>query len=92
VAVVVDLIMPGMDGFQFIERLRAMPQHRHTPVFVWSTKDLTADERRLLSATVQGMIAKTGAGASHLMAALRAALPTPVSTAGPGADAEGNLR
>jgi CheY-like chemotaxis protein len=92
VAVVVDLLMPGMDGFQFIDRLRAMPQHRHTPVFVWSTKDLTAEERRHLSVTVQGMIAKTGAGASHLMAELRAALPAPVSTAAPGADAEGTFR
>ena len=92
VAVVVDLVMPGMDGFQFIERLRAMPQHRHTPVFVWSTKDLTPEERQHLSVTVQGMIAKTGAGASHLMAQLRAALPAPVSAPGPAVDTEGTLR
>jgi CheY-like chemotaxis protein/nitrogen-specific signal transduction histidine kinase len=82
IAVVVDLTMPGMNGFQFIEHLRALPDHRHTPVFVWSTKDLSPEERRRLSANVQGVIAKTGAGASRLMAELQAALP-PASLLGP---------
>jgi signal transduction histidine kinase/DNA-binding response OmpR family regulator len=87
-AVVVDLVMPGMDGFEFIERLRALPKHRHTPLFVWSTKDLTPEERRHLRANAQGVITKTGVGASHLMAELRAVLPPP-GVAAPGDDVSG---
>lgn len=83
VAVVVDLVMPGMDGFEFIERLRALPRHRHTPLFVWSTKDLTPEEQRQLKANAHGVIAKTGVGASHLMAELRAVLPPSAAAAVP---------
>jgi len=88
-AVVVDLVMPGMDGFEFIERLRALPKHRDTPLFVWSTKDLSPEERRLLKANAQGVLTKTGVGASHLMSELRAVLPPPGAAAAAGDDEGG---
>jgi two-component system, chemotaxis family, chemotaxis protein CheY len=35
-AVVTDLNMPRMDGFEFIERIRAEPRHRQLPIIVVS--------------------------------------------------------
>src|ERR1700722_20101934 len=35
-AVVTDLNMPRMDGFEFIERIRAKPRHRRLPIIVIS--------------------------------------------------------
>ena len=40
-AVILDLYMPGMDGFGFLERFRAMAAGHGTPVIVWTGKDLT---------------------------------------------------
>jgi CheY-like chemotaxis protein len=42
--ILLDLIMPVLDGFQFLDRLRLMPGP-HPPVIVWTNKDLTAAER-----------------------------------------------
>jgi two-component system chemotaxis response regulator CheY len=39
--VMVDLHMPGMDGVELIRRIRALPDHRFTPILV-----LTAETRR----------------------------------------------
>ncbi len=35
-AVVTDLNMPRMDGFEFIERIRAKPRYQHLPIIVVS--------------------------------------------------------
>ena len=35
-AVITDLNMPHMDGFEFIERIRAEPRHRRLPIIVIS--------------------------------------------------------
>jgi|ERR1700722_18952970 len=35
-AVITDLNMPCMDGFEFIERIRAEPRHRRLPIIVIS--------------------------------------------------------
>ncbi|MBI3202198.1 MAG: PAS domain S-box protein [Myxococcales bacterium] len=62
-AVILDLSMPGMDGFEFLRRFRRVPEGARTPVIVWSGKDLTADERVRLQAAAQAVVLK-GAGAS----------------------------
>lgn len=46
--IILDLMMPGMDGFEVLERLRAQPRTRAVPVLVLSGKLLTqADIERL---------------------------------------------
>jgi PAS domain S-box-containing protein len=75
VAVILDLMMPGMDGFEFMERLRAMPKHARTPLFVWTIKDLTSEEKLRLRTSAQGLIGKRGGGATVLLAELRSFLP-----------------
>ena len=57
-AVVLDLMMPGMDGVEFLDRLRRIPEHVHTPVLVWTMKDLTGAEIERLRDSAQGVVAK----------------------------------
>ncbi|HUP81584.1 MAG TPA: response regulator, partial [Pirellula sp.] len=51
--VLLDLVMPIMDGFEFLEELRRFPQYKNIPIVVLSSKDLTAEERSQLSGSVQ---------------------------------------
>ncbi len=47
--VVLDLMMPEMDGFEFIGELRQRPEWRAIPVVVITAKDLTPEDRLFLS-------------------------------------------
>ena len=47
--VVLDLTMPVMDGFSFLDRLRAEPGGSDIPVVVLSARDITAAERERLA-------------------------------------------
>jgi DNA-binding response OmpR family regulator len=40
---ILDLVMPGVDGFEVLERLRAMPGHEATPVIAVSSDDEPVD-------------------------------------------------
>ena len=43
--IILDLIMPVMDGFEFLEKLRHEKKHPEIPVIVYTTKDLTEAEK-----------------------------------------------
>jgi PAS domain S-box-containing protein len=57
-AVILDLIMPEMDGFEFLDHFRQLAQCRHTPVIVWTIKDITTEERARLAVSAQGIVQK----------------------------------
>ena len=65
-AVVLDLVMPKMSGFEFLKRFRKTKRGRATPVIVWSGKDLTDLERRELRA-VATIVRKQDHGADELI-------------------------
>ncbi len=46
--ILLDLNMPVMDGFEFLNRLRARPEWSDVPVVVLTAMDLNADDRRRL--------------------------------------------
>lgn len=46
--IVSDLMMPAMDGFQLIDKLREDANYHDTPVIVLSAKTLTDEERKRL--------------------------------------------
>jgi CheY-like chemotaxis protein/anti-sigma regulatory factor (Ser/Thr protein kinase) len=57
--VLCDLMMPnGMSGFEFIARFRSDPRMADIPVFVVTGKDITADDRKLISGEIANVIRK----------------------------------
>ena len=56
--IVVDLMMPGMDGFGVIEELRLDPRTRDIPIVVVSAKDISAEERRRLNGHIEVLYQK----------------------------------
>jgi signal transduction histidine kinase/DNA-binding response OmpR family regulator len=56
---VVDLMMPEMDGFQFLEALETQYPDMPMPVMVLTAKDLTLDDRKRLAGHAQ-MLRKKG--------------------------------
>lgn len=74
-AVVLDLMMPGMDGIEFLDRLRRLPAHLGTPVLIWTSKDLSPSEQKQLRQSAQGIVSKSGPSAASVIAQLRALIP-----------------
>jgi CheY-like chemotaxis protein len=62
-----DLLMPRLDGFAVIERLRQDAQYHHLPIIVLTAKTLTAAEYARLDQSVRTVIQKQGWGRDTLM-------------------------
>src|ERR1043165_9965334 len=73
-AVVLDLDMPGMDGFQVLDELRLRPASQDVRVLVWTMLDLPAEKRARLLAKAQAVVAK-GGGVEALVARLQMLVP-----------------
>jgi CheY-like chemotaxis protein len=56
--ILLDLMMPVMDGFDFLIELRADANWCDIPVVVLTAKDLTEEDRRVLSGRVQQILEK----------------------------------
>ena len=56
--ILLDLMMPEMDGFDFIEALRREPGGASIPVVVLTAKDLTDDDRARLNGGVERIVQK----------------------------------
>ena len=50
--ILLDLMMPEMDGFEFISELADHPEWRDIPVIVITAKDLTEEDRMFLNGSM----------------------------------------
>jgi CheY-like chemotaxis protein len=75
--VVLDFLMPGMDGLEFLDRFRRTATGRRTPVIVWTVKDPTPGEREQLRTSAQAVVLKGAGGIAPLLQELQAYLPHP---------------
>jgi CheY-like chemotaxis protein len=57
-AIVLDISMPDLDGFQFVEALRANPQTQSLPVVLLTAKVTPSDRQRFAQIDVSGAIPK----------------------------------
>ncbi|MRR37919.1 response regulator, partial [bacterium] len=71
--ILLDLMMPEMDGFEFMTELRKRPEYRRVPVVVITAKDVTEEDRRKLSGEVSRILPKTGLQMEDLVAEIVAA-------------------
>jgi CheY-like chemotaxis protein len=69
--ILLDLVMPEMDGFTMAERLRQDPDSRHVPVVVVTGKELTPDDRARLNGYVTRVVRKQDVAADELVAELQ---------------------
>jgi hypothetical protein len=72
--VLLDLMMPEMDGFEFLNRFRRDPRFLYTPVIVLTAKDITSEDRQRLSGRIQELVAKEGFVINQILPQLRAYL------------------
>lgn len=56
--IILDLMMPEMDGFTVIEALRAKQETATIPVIVATAKELTTDEKSRLGGQIQSLMQK----------------------------------
>jgi CheY-like chemotaxis protein len=56
--ILLDLMMPEMDGFEFMQELQKRPAFRRVPVVVITAKDLTDEDRRRLNGQVSRILQK----------------------------------
>ena len=67
-AVLLDLLMPDMDGFQVLRHIKQNAALRDLPIFVITAKSLTADEATLLRRDTQALFQKNGSWQQLLLA------------------------
>ncbi len=72
--ILLDLLMPRMDGFAVIEHLRQDPEYALIPVIVLTAKTLTSAEHAVLEQSVLKVIQKRGLDRDHFIQELRGAL------------------
>jgi PAS domain S-box-containing protein len=67
-AILLDLLMPGMDGFQVIRHVRQEPALKDLPILVMTAKNLSREEIALLNRETQGLLQKDGSWKQQLIA------------------------
>jgi CheY-like chemotaxis protein len=82
-AILLDLMMPEMDGFEFIARVRAEPRWQRIPVIVVTAKTLAAEDFARLNGQVQHLVHKGEHSGKTVLAALDELVPRHARRAGP---------
>src|SRR6266581_1208305 len=78
-AVLLDLMMPEMDGFEFVAEFRRHEPWRTIPIVVITAKDLSHEERDRLNGYVQRILQKGTHGRDQLLAEVRELVATSVA-------------
>jgi CheY-like chemotaxis protein len=73
-AIILDLFMPDMNGFNILENLRTNPVLRHIPVIILTGADLSAEQHQQLTDFGQGVLAKGYLREKELLVLLEEAL------------------
>ena len=65
--ILLDLMMPEMNGFELVEHLNSHPEWKEIPIVVISAIDLTNQDRQKLSGAVRKFIRKTKINRKQLL-------------------------
>ncbi|OYT69807.1 MAG: hybrid sensor histidine kinase/response regulator [Chloracidobacterium sp. CP2_5A] len=66
--VLLDLMMPEMDGFEFVERAREHPEWDALPIVVVTAKELTEDDRHRLNGRIKEILQKGSQSIEEILA------------------------
>jgi CheY-like chemotaxis protein len=70
-AIILDLMLPGMDGFEVVHRMSLNPEWRSIPVILLTARDLSHEERRALDIGTARIIQKGNVSRDELLAELK---------------------
>ena len=72
--IVLDLMMPDVNGFDVVEALNASPETQLIPVVVVTASTITADERAKLNGLVRAVMGKTDFDSDLFLSEVRRAM------------------
>jgi hypothetical protein len=78
--VLLDLVMPEMDGFEFLDEMRKRNGPRRIPIVVITAKDLTEEDRRRLNGGVERVVQKGGHEPQALLGEVRQLVATALAS------------
>ena len=73
--IVLDLLMPEMDGFEFLLEMRRRPEWHDIPVLVLTAKDLSVEDQQRLNGHVDRVMQKSASELDELLRELGRMLP-----------------
>lgn len=73
--ILVDVEMPGIDGFTFIEKIRAEPALAHIPAILVTSRDAPEDKLRGHAVGAQGYMVKSEFDQKYLLQQIRTLMP-----------------
>jgi len=72
--IILDLTMPGMDGFTVIESLKSIPQTSNIPIIIVSAREISAEENEFLTGRIEVLLNKGALTEKDLLAVVNQAL------------------
>jgi len=81
-AILLDLMMPEMDGFEFVTEFRRHEPWRAIPIVVVTAKDLSHEDRQRLNGYVERILQKGAYGREQLLAEVRELVAASVARRG----------
>lgn len=76
-AVILDLMMPEVTGFDVVRRLREQPPSHAVPIVIYTAKDITHEDLERLSSDIRSIVPKSGK--EELLLALEQAMKPPMA-------------
>jgi signal transduction histidine kinase/DNA-binding response OmpR family regulator len=65
--IILDLMMPVMDGFEFLQKIKQDDRYNNIPIIILTADDINNDEKRYLEDSVTSIIQKSGVHKDQLM-------------------------
>src|SRR5260370_38540667 len=69
--IILDLMMPGMSGFEVAGLLKDHPSPARVPILVLTSKEISADDRRELQSRVAACVQKGKSARDQLVSEIR---------------------
>ena len=69
--IILDLLMPGMSGFDVVKSLQENPKASKIPIIIITMKELTSEDRERLNSKVKSIVQKGEDARLHLLEAIR---------------------
>jgi CheY-like chemotaxis protein len=65
--IILDLMMPDVDGFEVVSKLREDPASSHIPILIYTAKNITSEDRERLQGNIQTIIQKGDFGKDRFL-------------------------